>query len=69
MRLSERWKNDAKLPWELATVGANFPGRVDMVSMLKRWRRVPVRTRVAVGTGQDQAPAGHKRQQRELQLE
>ena len=31
-----------KPPWELATVGANFPGRADVVSMLKRWRRVPV---------------------------
>lgn len=41
-------------------MGANFPGRVDVVGMLKRWWRVPVRTRVAVGTGQDQAPAGHQ---------
>lgn len=31
MQLSERWRNGAKLPWELATVGANFPGRVDVV--------------------------------------
>lgn len=26
MLMSERWRNDAKLPWELATVGANSQG-------------------------------------------
>lgn len=36
MRMSERWRNGAKLPWELPTVGAGLPGRVDVVSMLKR---------------------------------
>ena len=25
------WRNGAKLPWGLASVGANFPGRVDVV--------------------------------------
>ena len=49
MRMSERWRNGAKLPWELPTVGAGLPGRVDVVSILKLWRRVPVRTCVAVG--------------------
>ena len=35
--------------WELASIGSISPGRVDVVSILKLWRRVPVRTCVAVG--------------------
>lgn len=31
MQIGERWRNDAK-----AALGANFPGRADVVSMLKR---------------------------------
>ena len=38
-----------KPPWELASIGSISPGRVDVVSILKLWRRVPVRTCVAVG--------------------
>ena len=55
-----------KPPWELASIGSISPGRVDVVSILKLWRRVPVRTCVAVGTDQAPAAAGQKRQQPEL---
>lgn len=34
--MGSHWRNGAKLPWELATVGSQLPGRVDVVSMLKR---------------------------------
>jgi len=42
MRMSERWRNDAKAAPGVGDCGANFPGRVDVGSMLKRLRRVPV---------------------------
>lgn len=31
MLMGDRWRNGAKLPWEPPSVGANFPGRVDVV--------------------------------------
>ena len=70
MLMGDRWRNGAKLPWELASVGANFPGRVDVVRACSGAGGVYLSvTCVAVGTGQAPAAAGHKRQQRELQLE
>lgn len=32
-----------RLPWGLMVAGTSLPGRVDVVSMLKLWRRVSVR--------------------------
>ena len=49
MLMSERWRNGAKAALGAGVYRLHLPGRVDVVSILKLWRRVPVCTCVAVG--------------------
>ena len=41
--MNDCWRNSLEIALGAGVCGANFPGRVDVVSMLKRWRRVSVR--------------------------